>query len=425
MKILWVVNLILPEIAKQLGIPYSNREGWLSGIFNKMSADMEDYELAVAFPVPKDSSIEPLSVRNIKCFPFKEDLNTPYIYDESLEEEFKKIIEKFKPDILHIFGTEFPHGLASAKVFNNPSKTLVGIQGVCTLIADDYMANIPLKVQKGATFRDILRKDSLTEQQSKFLLRAQNERELLKLVGCVTGRTHFDEEFTKKINPERKYYLMHETMRKSFYEGKWSLKDIRKNRIFIGQGDYPIKGIHFLIEAVGKVKNKFPDIEIVVAGNSIIDCSSFKKRLKLPQYGKYLRKLIRMYGLKDNVRILGPLTEKEMKEQYLNANMYALPSYIENSPNTVAEAMLLGMPVIASNAGGITSVISENEGYIFERGDVNELAELIERVLILSDENSEELITKCENAAKRAKEDYDPSKNSKRLFEIYDAIIAE
>ena len=58
--------------------------------------------------------------------------------------------------------------------------------------------------------------------------------------------------------------------------------------------------------------------------------------------------------------------------------------------------MLLGMPVIASNAGGITSVISENEGYIFERGDVNELAELIERVLILSDENSEELILKDE-----------------------------
>lgn len=424
MKILWVVNLMLPDIAMQLGLPYSNREGWLSGIFNKMNGEMGGYELAVAFPVSKDSSIEPLYVRNIKCFPFKEDLNTPYIYDAALEEEFKNIIEEFKPDILHIFGTEFPHGLASAKVFGDPSKTLVGIQGICTLIAEDYMANIPEKVQKGATFRDVLKKDSLTEQQSKFMLRAENERKLLKIAGCVTGRTDFDKNFTKKINPDRKYYLMHETMRKSFYEGKWNSENIRKNRIFIGQGDYPLKGMHFLLEAAGKVKSEIPDLEIVVAGNSIIDCSSLKKRIKLPQYGKYLRKLIKKYKLSNHVRILGPLTEEAMKEQYLKANVFILPSYVENSPNTIAEAMLLGMPVIASDAGGITSVISEKEGYIFKRGNVEELSELIKAVLLAESTDSEKVENKCDQAAARAKRDYDPSENSRRLFEIYDDMMA-
>lgn len=422
MKILWIVNIILPEIAKTIGISYSNREGWLSGIFNKVSENPGEYELAVAFPISKEKDYEVLSVKGIRCYPFHEDLNSPYIYDDSVEIDLKNIISDFEPDILHIFGTEFPHALAGARAFGNPSKTLVGIQGICTVIAKDYMAGIPKKVQEGATFRDIIRHDSVKDQQNKFFERSKNEKELLIISNAVTGRTMFDKEFTEDVNPERIYYPMHETMRSSFYEGKWDINKIIPGRVFIGQGDYPIKGMHFLVEAVGMLKERCPELEIVVAGNSIIDCNSLKSRLKLPKYGQYLRQLIKKHNLSDSVKVLGPLTEEQMKEEYLKANLYVLPSYVENSPNTVAEAMLLGMPVVASDACGIPSVISENEGFLFRRGDSTNLAERIEEVINLSKKHSKLLLDKCEKAYARAADDYSPVNNSQRLFEIYDSI---
>ena len=69
------------------------------------------------------------------------------------------------------------------------------------------------------TFRDFVRKDSIRQQQEKFVLRGQNEAETIKGCGNITGRTRFDREGTAAINPKAKYYSMSETMRAEFYTG--------------------------------------------------------------------------------------------------------------------------------------------------------------------------------------------------------------
>lgn len=426
MKILWIVNIILPEIAKTLGISFSNREGWLTGAFNAVNSENNGIEISVACPTAESELPKTVITRGIKCYLFEENLLSPEIYDENLETQIKEILDDCKPDIVHIFGTEFPHALAAAKVFGKPEKTLVGIQGICTRIAEDYMALLPEKVCRSVTFRDLVKKDSLKRQQEKFTLRGKNERELLRISGNVAGRTPFDEEFSLSANPDRRYFKINETMRSSFYDGKhWSPDEAVPCRIFLGQGDYPIKGMHFLLEALNGICESFPQVSVRIAGNSIIRHKTLKDKIKIPAYGKYLRKLIKKYNLEERITVTGPLSEEEMKNEYLKCSVYVCPSYIENSPNTIAEAMLLGVPVVASNAGGIPGVIGPEEGMIFERGDSEALRECIERVFRMEKERNKELFSMTLLSIKRATRDYDSVNNLNDLITAYNEIGKE
>ena len=180
MRVLWVCNIMLPVIAQALSQEYSVREGWLSGILGRYletengaelrAADVTDstaspggrqqgaetaaaLTLGIAFPVAPGG--EELSQRlqlgsykkEVACYGFAEDLEHPERYDSAMEARFLQILEDFQPDLVHIFGTEFPHGYACAKVFHRPERTLVGLQGLCISCADNYMADLPENVQ--------------------------------------------------------------------------------------------------------------------------------------------------------------------------------------------------------------------------------------------------------------------------------------
>ena len=324
--------------------------------------------------------------------------------------------------MIHVFGTEFPHTLAAVKVFDDSQHTLIGIQGLCSEIAKCYRAGLPEKVWNKASFRDVLRKDSMRQQQIKFQKRGQNEIEAIQKTGNITGRTAFDKEKTEKINPAARYYAMNETMRTEFYDGKWEPEQSEQYRIFLGQGDYPLKGTHFLLKAMGILKQKYPDLQLYVAGNSIIRQETAKDRLKLPAYGEYLLKLIKKYGLENHVHIAGRLSAQEMKEQFMKCSVFVCPSVVENSPNTIGEAMLLGVPVVASEAGGIPSMVENgNTGLLFKNHSSEELADAIASIW----ENPEMARELSAHERVRASFVHDSNKNYDRLMEIYISILSQ
>ena len=222
---------MLPAFAQAEGLPFSNREGWLTGCFHRLVNEKVEegkaenlIELGVCVPVPGTLAGCRKEIEGAVFYGYTENQNTPEDYDNHLVPRFLEILEDFKPDIVHIFGTEFPHALAMVRAFGDPDRTLVGIQGLCGAIADSYMAELPYKVQRARTFRDIVRKDSLKDQQRKFRRRAENERKTLQGVHHITGRTTFDREGALSIQPEAVYHLMNETMRPEFYEGRWDLR---------------------------------------------------------------------------------------------------------------------------------------------------------------------------------------------------------
>lgn len=430
-KVLWICNIMLPVVARKLSLPYSNREGWLSGIFDRITEKKGEIEISVCFPIGKltakeEELLSGLTVNGAKCYGFHENLNTPEIYDSGLEREFREIFEKTEPDMIHIFGTEFPHALAAARAFGKPERTLVGIQGLCYEIAKVYMAGLPEEVQRKVTFRDFLRRDSLKQQQEKFYLRGKNEIEAISLAGHITGRTRFDREGTSRINGKALYHSMNETMRSSFYEGMWDPEACEKHSIFLGQGDYPLKGFHFLLQAMPEILKKYPDAMLYVSGNSVISHQTVREKIKLPAYGKYLLSLIKSYHLEDRVVMLGKLSEEEMKQQFLKSNVFVCASVLENSPNTVGEAMLLGVPVVASRAGGIPDMITDgSEGLLFETGNPADLASAVDKVFSQEkDAEGDTLAVRISKAErKRAKNAHDGETNYRRLLEIYGDIL--
>lgn len=65
---------------------------------------------------------------------FHEDTVHPDRYQPGLEEELRKIMEDYDPDVIHCFGTEYPHTLAVLPCLPHPERILLGIQGICSSV---------------------------------------------------------------------------------------------------------------------------------------------------------------------------------------------------------------------------------------------------------------------------------------------------
>ncbi|MCR4727454.1 MAG: glycosyltransferase family 4 protein, partial [Lachnospiraceae bacterium] len=300
-----------------------------------------------------------------------------------------------------------------------PDRVLVGIQGVMEICKDHFFDGVPGRVINRVTFRDFLKKDSLKEQREKYAQRAENEVMALKLIGNVTGRTPFDREFTAKVNLDAKYFFMNETLRKDFY-GKSAGEDVEPFSIFLSQGNYPIKGAHFMIMALSELKKDFPDARVYIAGDNITRHKSLKDRIRLSSYGKYLLELIKKYDLWDSVVFTGSLSAEKYAERLMRSSVFVCPSTIENSPNSLGEAMLLSVPCVAARVGGIPGIFDDGkDGILYTPGDVAALCDGIAK--IWTDAEARESFVK--SAKEHAERTHDPKANFLRLTEIYKEIF--
>ncbi len=429
MRVLWLCNIMLPFIAKSLGQKIVIKEGWLSGLAGKLMAhqDRNDITLGICFPesesrrfVKEDTSLFVKDkAQGINYYIFREDTVHPEKYDAALEESLGAVIKDFEPDIVHIFGTEYPHTLACVKAFRHPSRTLIGIQGLCSSIAEVYMADLPYSVQKKKTFRDILKKDGLFDQQAKFAKRGEYEKEALSMVGHVTGRTDFDREMTKKLAPDARYHFMNETLRSDFYNDTWSIDKIERYSLFLSQGNYPIKGLHYVIDILPDLLEEFEDTVVYVAGDVITANDSIKDKIKLSGYGKFLLKQIKQNKLEDHVRFVGRLQSDKMCARFLKTHVFLCPSAIENSPNSVGEAMLLGVPVVSANVGGVHNLVNDGkDGFLYPKDKPKRLKDSIFRIF----EDDKLAISLSSNAKAHALRTHDPETNYRRLLDIYHEI---
>ena len=109
------------------------------------------------------------------------------------------------------------------------------------------------------------------------------------------------------------------------------------------------------------------------------------------------------------------------KESITNSTVYVHPSYIDNSPNSVCEAQILGVPVIAANVGGLPSIINNGEtGFLVPANDPYQMAYLIH--LLQKDEILNQRIG--ENAHLQALKRHDRNTIIKQLLEVYDNILS-
>ena len=412
MKLLWLCNILPGEVKEKItGKPGSGL--WMDHVLSDLRTVAD---ITVRILAPNAEEAEGVLDENCSFSAFR--TKGQFRYDPELEQWFGNELKQYKPDVMHIWGTEYAHTLAmvnAAERENLLDHTVVSIQGLCSIYAGHYAEGVPNRFFYGATFRDIIRRDNIWKQQKKFALRGALEVKALKKARHVIGRTAWDKACMELITPGAAYHFCNETLRQSFYNQTWQYDACRKHRIFASSCVYPVKGFHYLLEAFAEVVKRYPDATIAVPGKNFLNVDPLHQN----SYHRYLSQLVRRHKLEDKICFLGKLSAEGMKQAYLEANVFAMPSTIENSPNSLGEAMLLGVPCVAADVGGVTTMMThEKEGFVYQSTAPYMLAHYICQVFAMEDAAA----SLGQAAREHALCTHDPEKNLRDLLNIYNTL---
>lgn len=123
-----------------------------------------------------------------------------------------------------------------------------------------------------------------------------------------------------------------------------------------------------------------------------------------------------------DIQLLGLKNAKELLNEMLNADIFVYPSRIENSSNALQEAMLLGMPIVCTNSGGTSTIITDKvNGKIIQVDDPIQMAGAIMELI----ENENLAVKLGENARNSALKRNDKKTISNKMIEIYNDIVLE
>lgn len=416
MRVLWFTN------TPSLGANYLNIRsvggGWIESLEAELSK-MSSIQLGVSFNL--DHDIKPFMVNKTRYFPvcikspkgkIKNLVSrwTKPIQNENNIQPYLDIIQEYKPDIIHIFGTEGVFGLIISKT-NIPC--VIHLQGILTVCNQKWYSGLSaIEVLKYSRKWRFIKGFGLYHSYYINKKAANRERGIFQQCKYFMGRTDWDRRATSILSFNSKYFHCDEVMRQGFYLHQWLPKDRETNYILITTIRNNIyKGLETVFECKKLLNKMSLGYKIVwkIAGINKEDEISYL--------------LERKYGstFKDNgIDFLGPLQEKELINEMLEADVFVHPSHIDNGANSVCEAMLLGMPVIATYAGGIpSSVENKSEGLLVQDGDPYALAGAILELR----ENSNYANELGINARTKALRRHDPKKIVDELLNIYSSVI--
>ena len=416
MKLLWVSLVEFPPLCEKLGKPNPSHCGWLYSSAKVLLKNIPDLQLGVIV-YSYGSKFEEHNVEGITYYlvPSKNMSKT----DKRQVVSCKEALNRFHPDLIHIHGTE--HSLAQAVCMVNEGKVKIvaniqGLAGPYRRYADgglsfwDKWTNI--------TPLDFYRGTHLLNAKRSFKQRSACENYVITHIADIIGRTQWDHDHVMTVNPSLNYHFLNETLRDSFYkEPIWNLDRCKKHTIFVSNSNSPLKGAHQVLKALAIIIKRYPDTVVNFCGSNVMN-SDLKTMLHFQGYHLYLRRLVKKLELKGHVCFLGNLTESQMKQAFLDAHVYVMPSAIENSPNSLCEAQILGLPAVASYCGGTPSLVEDGKtGFLYRYEEVEMLAKTIIRLFEQKDFTQ---LSSDERQAAFAR--HDREINASRLADIYTKI---
>lgn len=379
MKILWIVNSVLNDLSLHL---YS-KEGngvWMDALLSDFKAKGE-HDLIVATVLPTKKTIKH-EKDGVVYYALPD--TYPLLYNENKKrniQAWQTLLEQENPDLIQVWGTEFTHGLCALRLAKNiPS--VVYMQGYLGSIARYYQAGISRsELKKSVTLRDVLKQDSILQQQKKYVKSSCKEKEMLRLASRIISENEWCNANIRAIIPNIEVYDCALSINKVFAEKQWKIDNMERHSIMCTASGYTIKGLHMVFRTAALLKEKYPDLKVYVPGTKMVSGPSLKEKLKKNGYTKYIEKLIKQLGLEKHIVWLGRLSQEKLANQYQKSNVFIMSSSIENHSSSLKEAMMVGVPCISSAVGGIPEYVEHGQnGYLYRFEEYALAASYIERI---------------------------------------------
>lgn len=350
-------------------------QGWLISLEDELK-QYKDIELHVAyFSATEDEAFDfegvhyhPMLLKNSRYGLIRvlERWQSMSRVDRKMLPVMLDVVKAVNPDLIHIHGTEERFGLIQDVVKDIP--ICFSIQGLIAPIEKKFFAGMPYAdATKYESWKDKVRNVSIRGDWQRFRYQARREEHFLSKAKYILGRTFWDEYITLALNPQRKYFVVDEILRPPFYQKRWSKTCFSCGKLrlvtTISSGIY--KGFETVLETA-RILQQYSKIDFEW---NIVGYDGSSKWVHIAEKIKKLRH-------QDlNINLLGKKNAEELSDLLTASDIYVHVSHIENSPNSVCEAMIVGMPIIASYAGGTASLLKDGEdGKLVQDGDPYVLA---------------------------------------------------
>lgn len=283
----------------------------------------------------------------------------------SYDDAVLKIIDGFKPDIIHLFGLENPF----ASILSRTGvPTVIHLQG---LIGPCYNAYFPASINRSSFFwppskREWVFRNGFLYDNSVLKLRANIELNLFREGHYFMGRTDWDFSLSRLLSPESSYFHVGEALRTPFYSKKGAWRISGDKFIIVSTiSETVYKGLDLILKTAHLLSSLLsPDFEWWVVGVN-----------EKSNIVRFFERSLSIKGRENNVVYKGTFQADDLSELLLKASVYVHPSYIDNSPNSLCEAQILGLPVISTNVGGTSSLVRhQKSGLLIPSNGVYELA---------------------------------------------------
>lgn len=258
-------------------------------------------------------------------------------------------IERIKPDIVHVHGTNF-YGY-EARSWKFP--TIVTIHGV-------------LQEEARLDFRELSQWQQLY-RQIKGYFNTQFELQTLAVVRSIIAISPHIKTFLKDRQTKHIYSINNPTE-----EGYFKLSDRTiAGRILFAGSITVRKGILTLLQAASLLRDRAIEFELYLAG-----------AVEQQAYAEVLQTYIRESQLESQVSFCGLLDNHQIKQAFEECQILVLPSQAEVSPMVIQQAMAAGKPVVATAVGGVPYLVEDRgSGILVPYGDTEALAAALAELL--------------------------------------------
>ena len=375
MKVLWFANAI-----EGLG-PSANGyhgEGWVESLMN-VATGIDDLSLHISFP---SDDIRPFNHGKVCFHPVKRKVKGRlgkilwyyggyrFRSDNTYLEEARSIINEVRPDIVQVFGFESPFACVVGRV---AVPVVVHIQG----ILDEYSRHF-FPPGMGAwdfafppSIRETLLRNGFIFAYRDIKVRASIETRAYERASYTFGRTGFDRRYSMTHAPYAAYFHVDEVLRPTFYaySGQFRVRDAAGVPVLVTTASETVyKGLDLMLRTGQALKKEYGDgfrwnVAGISAGSDIV------------------RHFERFTGIRSEdagINYAGPIKPAELKDLLMSSDIYVHTSYCDNSPNSLCEAMMLGMPCIAASVMGVPDILGNGkDGILLPAGDYRKFASAV------------------------------------------------